>query len=169
MIDLFDYRFTHWKLKLKLTFIFFFKLLQIQSKKRRRLEHQKLQDLVYVKYNQDFVNHFNSRDVIDLVVLNDIDESNDWLLGELEEEKNAKDELVFQDNDLSWLHVKIATRASEPLKYTKRQTQMKKVNDANERGKKGRESSFLMLVGMKKNYKKMSQILKRMKIEDFEF
>lgn len=57
---------------------------------------------------------------------------------------------------MSWLDVDIANGVGEPLKYTRRQTQMKKVNDANERGKKGRESSFLMLVGMKKNYKKMS-------------
>jgi len=41
---------------------------------QRILEHQKFQDLVYVKYNHNFVDHFNSHDVIDLIVLNDIDE-----------------------------------------------------------------------------------------------
>ncbi|KAL5149633.1 hypothetical protein HKD37_13G036419 [Glycine soja] len=53
----------------------------IHSKKRSRLEHQKLQDLVYVKYNQALLDRFECHDVIDPIALNDIDDSNEWLLG----------------------------------------------------------------------------------------
>ena len=79
MIDLFDYETLGAKIE---TNIHFFKLLQIHSKKRSRLEHQKLRL------------GFNSHDAIDLIALNDIDESNEWLLGELEEEEN---DFVFEE------------------------------------------------------------------------
>ncbi|RZB86398.1 hypothetical protein D0Y65_026454, partial [Glycine soja] len=77
----------------------------IHSKKRSRLEHQKLQDLVYVKYNQALLDRFECHDVIDPITLNDIDYSNEWLLGELEGEE-ADNDLVFDDDDdLNWLDV----------------------------------------------------------------
>ncbi|KAL5145418.1 hypothetical protein HKD37_06G015463 [Glycine soja] len=63
----------------------------IHLKKRRRLEHQKLQDLVYVKYNQALLDRFECHDVIDPIALNDIDDSNEWLLGELEGEETGND------------------------------------------------------------------------------
>ncbi|KAL5144536.1 hypothetical protein HKD37_06G014813 [Glycine soja] len=81
----------------------------IYSKKRSRLEHQKLQDLVYVKYNQALLDRFECHDVIDPIALNDIDDSNEWLLGELEGEE-ADNDLVFDDDDeLNWLDVVEAT------------------------------------------------------------
>ena len=86
----------------------FFKLLQIHSKKRSRLEHQKFQDLVYVKYNQALLDHFECHDVIDPIALNDTDDSNEWLLGELEGQEAGND-LVFDDDDLNWLDVAEAT------------------------------------------------------------
>ncbi|KAL5134283.1 hypothetical protein HKD37_03G007472 [Glycine soja] len=70
----------------------------IHSKKRSRLEHQKLQDLVYVKYNQDLLDRFECHDVIHPIALNDIDDNNEWLLGELEGEEAVND-LVFDDDD----------------------------------------------------------------------
>ncbi|KAL5154147.1 hypothetical protein HKD37_19G053563 [Glycine soja] len=70
----------------------------IHSKKRSRIEHQKLQDLVYVKYNQALLDRFECHDVIDPIALNDIDDSNKWLLGELEGEEAGND-LVFDDDD----------------------------------------------------------------------
>ncbi|KAG5003386.1 hypothetical protein JHK82_027399 [Glycine max] len=80
-------------------------LIGIHSKKRSRLEHQKLQDLVYVKYNQALLDRFECHDVIDPITLNDIDYSNEWLLGELEGEE-ADNDLVFDDDDdLNWLDV----------------------------------------------------------------
>ncbi|XP_028223583.1 uncharacterized protein LOC114405121 [Glycine soja] len=70
----------------------------IHSKKRSRLEHQKLQDLVYVKYNQTLLDRFECHDVIHPIALNDIDDNNEWLLGELEGEEAVND-LVFDDDD----------------------------------------------------------------------
>ncbi|XP_068490461.1 uncharacterized protein [Phaseolus vulgaris] len=46
---------------------------QIHSKKSNRLEHKRLHDLVYVKYNQQLAQRYNIRDEIDPILLNDID------------------------------------------------------------------------------------------------
>ncbi|KAH1232957.1 hypothetical protein GmHk_09G025506 [Glycine max] len=111
----------------------------IHSKKRSRLEHQKLQDLVYVKYNQAFLDRFECHDVIDHIALNDIDDSNEWLLGELEGEEAGND-LVFDDDDLNWLDVAEATGAGEPLQNIRSQTHINKaaavLAPTNEKGKK---------------------------------
>uniref|UniRef100_A0A0R0F2M9 DUF659 domain-containing protein n=1 Tax=Glycine max TaxID=3847 RepID=A0A0R0F2M9_SOYBN len=97
----------------------------IHSKKRSRLEHQKLQDLVYVKYNQALLDRFECHDVIDPIALNDIDDSNEWLLGELEGEE---------------ADVAEATGAGEPLQNTRSQTHINKaaavLAPTNEKGKK---------------------------------
>ncbi|XP_028193171.1 uncharacterized protein LOC114378744 [Glycine soja] len=52
---------------------------QIHSKKRIRLEHKRLHDLVFVKYNQQLKQRYNARDEIDPISLNDIDVYNEWL------------------------------------------------------------------------------------------
>ncbi|XP_027915193.1 uncharacterized protein LOC114174556 [Vigna unguiculata] len=54
---------------------------QIHSKKRNRLDHKRLHDLVYIKYNQQLAQRYNIRDEIDPILLNDIDESSG--IGEL--------------------------------------------------------------------------------------
>ncbi|KAH1188308.1 hypothetical protein GmHk_U059730 [Glycine max] len=46
---------------------------QIHSIKRNRLEHKRLHDLVFVKYNQQLKQRYNARDEIDPISLNDID------------------------------------------------------------------------------------------------
>ncbi|KAH1162309.1 hypothetical protein GYH30_000984 [Glycine max] len=113
--------------------------IKIHSKKRSRLEHQKLQDLVYVKYNQALLDRFECHDVIDPIALNDIDDSNEWLLGDLEGEEVGND-LVFDDDDLNWLDVAEATGTGEPLQNTRSQTHINKAIAAlaptNEKGKK---------------------------------
>ncbi|KAG4930982.1 hypothetical protein D0Y65_046295 [Glycine soja] len=52
---------------------------QIHSKKRNRLEHKRLHDLVFVKYNQQLKQRYNARDEIYPISLNDIDVCNEWL------------------------------------------------------------------------------------------
>ncbi|RDX75695.1 hypothetical protein CR513_44397, partial [Mucuna pruriens] len=95
----------------------------IHSKKRSRLEHQKLQKLVYVKYNQALQERYESHDLIDPIVLNDIDDSNGWIVGELDGDgEYVEDKLVFDDDVLTWRDVASATGMAEPLKYTRRQT-----------------------------------------------
>ncbi|KAK4253832.1 hypothetical protein QN277_010456 [Acacia crassicarpa] len=96
----------------------------IHSKKRSRLEHQRLQDLVFIKYNQALKERFESRDLIDPIVLNDIDESNEWLVGE--EDDGAENEFVFDDDNLTWGEVANVTGANEPITFTRQHTRFRK-------------------------------------------
>ncbi|KAG5147974.1 hypothetical protein JHK82_014855 [Glycine max] len=83
---------------------------------------------------------FECHDVIDPIALNDIDDNNEWLLGELEGEEAGNDLVFDEDDDLNWLDVAEATGAGEPLKNTRSQTQINKAAAApaptNEKGKK---------------------------------
>jgi len=66
---------------------------------------------------------YDKRDVIDPISLDDIDESNEWLLGEMgaEPSMNVEDELVFDDDDdgLTWGAVARAAGVGEPRKNTR--------------------------------------------------
>jgi len=42
--------------------------------------------LVYVKYNQQLTQRYNIRDEIDPIQLNDIDECNEWLVGQVDDD-----------------------------------------------------------------------------------
>ncbi|XP_058755022.1 uncharacterized protein LOC131628172 [Vicia villosa] len=98
----------------------------IHSKKRNRLEHQMLQDLVFIKYNQTLKERFDSDDMIDPVVMeDDIDTTNLWLLGG-EDEVQPDDDMVFDGDDLSWLDVEIASGAVEPIINTRSQAALQK-------------------------------------------
>ncbi|WJX29351.1 hypothetical protein P8452_18003 [Trifolium repens] len=92
----------------------------IHSKKRNRLEHQKLQDLVFIKYNQTLKERYDSNDVIDPVIMDDDIDGNEWLLGD-EVEAQAQSDLVFDGDDLSWLDVDLASGAAEPTINTRSQ------------------------------------------------
>ena len=70
---------------------------------------------------------YDKRDVIDPISLDDIDESNEWLLGEMgvEPSMNVEDEFVFDDDDddgLTWGVVARAAGVGEPRKNTRFQT-----------------------------------------------
>ena len=98
----------------------------VHSKKRSRLEHQRLQDLVFIKYNQALKERFECRDVVDPIVLKDVDEDSEWLLGEKDDdEEGAEDDFVFDDDTLTWGAVARASGAGEPLTYTRRQSRSK--------------------------------------------
>ena len=64
--------------------------------------------------------------MIDPIVLNDIDESNEWLVGEMGGDEVAAEELVFDDDTLTWGDVANVVGAGEPITYTRQQTKMKK-------------------------------------------
>ncbi|XP_058768459.1 uncharacterized protein LOC131642205 [Vicia villosa] len=100
----------------------------IHSKKRNRLEHQMLQDLVFIKYNQNLKERFDSDDLIDPVVLeDDFDTHNLWLLGgEDEAQPKPDNDMVFDGEDLSWLDVEIASGAAEPAINTRSQATLQK-------------------------------------------
>jgi hypothetical protein len=58
----------------------------------------KLNDLVYVKYNQALMDRFEQREDIDPISLKDIDDSNEWLTGVMED----AEEEIFGDDGLTW-------------------------------------------------------------------
>ncbi|XP_075674825.1 uncharacterized protein LOC142644020 [Castanea sativa] len=81
---------------------------------------------VFEQYNQKTKARYDKHDVIDPISLNDIDESNEWLLGEMcaESSMNVEDELVFDDDDdgLTWGVVARVVGVGEPRKNTRFQT-----------------------------------------------
>ena len=90
--------------------------MQIHSKRRNRLDHQRLNDLVYIKYNRALKRRYNECDTIDPISLKDIDDSNEWLIGRMEDEDShggAQDDFVFDDDNLTWGDVARAAGAEE--------------------------------------------------------
>jgi len=83
-----------------------------------------LHDLVYMKYNQQFTQRYNTRDEIEPILLNDIDECNEWLVGEVDEDNDNEkgfNDLVFDDDlTLNWPTIYEASRIGEPIVYTRR-------------------------------------------------
>ena len=80
--------------------------MQIHSKKGNMLEHKRLHDLVYIKYNQQLAQRYNIRYEIDPIVLNKIDECNEWLVGQVDDDNDNQEvgnELAFADDPtLNW-------------------------------------------------------------------
>ncbi|GKD38824.1 hypothetical protein Tco_1259031 [Tanacetum coccineum] len=64
---------------------------------------------------------FNIGDTTDPILLDDIDESNEWLMGKMDGEEGA-DEFVFEDDELTWADVDRAAGASEPAYSTRATT-----------------------------------------------
>ncbi|XP_047259651.1 uncharacterized protein LOC124892413 [Capsicum annuum] len=52
----------------------------IHSKKKNKLELSRLNDLVYVKYNRTLARHYDICDTIDPIMLDNIEDANEWLL-----------------------------------------------------------------------------------------
>ncbi|GMP70936.1 hypothetical protein CsSME_00029555 [Camellia sinensis var. sinensis] len=94
---------------------------QLHSKKRNRLAQKRLNDLVFVKYNRALKRRYISRGKFDPISLKDIDESNEWLIGRME------NELVFDDDDddddsLGWDDVAVAAGVEESSQRTRSTT-----------------------------------------------
>ncbi|XP_058184034.1 uncharacterized protein LOC131301672 [Rhododendron vialii] len=85
------------------------------KKKGNRLAQKRLNDLVFVKYNRALKCRYLKRDHIDPISLKEIDQSNEWLVGKMEEE------FVFEGDgdDLNWDDVALASGAKEPRKTTR--------------------------------------------------
>ncbi|GKV37081.1 hypothetical protein SLEP1_g45149 [Rubroshorea leprosula] len=80
-----------------------------------------MHDLVFVKYNQALKARYNMRDEIDPIVLNEIDFDNEWLVGESGEVEDAHNDLVFENDNLTWGDVERASGAREIRTYTRGQ------------------------------------------------
>ncbi|KAA0051856.1 uncharacterized protein E6C27_scaffold60G002890 [Cucumis melo var. makuwa] len=69
---------------------------------------------------------YNLRDIVDLISLRDIDDSNEWLIGRLDDDSGEEDELVFDDDTLNpkpytltWGDVSRAAGEKEPTFYSR--------------------------------------------------
>ncbi|GKG39513.1 hypothetical protein Tco_0463658, partial [Tanacetum coccineum] len=60
-------------------------------------------------------------DIIDPILLDDIDESNELLMGKMDGKEGA-DEFVFEDDELTWAYVDRAAGASERTYSTRATT-----------------------------------------------
>ena len=74
---------------------------------------------MYIKYNRALKKKYDGRDTIDPIILKEIDESNEWLIGRIDDENyhdhvDAQDDLVFVDDDLTWGDVVRASEAEGP-------------------------------------------------------
>ncbi|XP_028112447.1 uncharacterized protein LOC114310603 [Camellia sinensis] len=88
----------------------------LHSKKRNRLAQKRLNDLVFIKYNRALKCRYISRGKFDPISLKDIDESNKWLIGRMENEP------VFDDDDddsLGWNDVAGAAGVEESSQRTR--------------------------------------------------
>ena len=77
--------------------------------------------MVFVKYNRALQRRMKRSDSTDPILLEEIDESNEWLMGRMEGNSDSDDldDNVFEDEDLTWSAVSEATGAEEP-NYTTR-------------------------------------------------
>ncbi|XP_019252817.1 PREDICTED: uncharacterized protein LOC109231626 [Nicotiana attenuata] len=83
----------------------------IHKKKRKRLTLKRLHNLVFIKYNKALRRRYNHRNTIDPILLDNIDEANEWQTGVPE---NCEDEEVFEgDSDFTWGDVAVGSRVGE--------------------------------------------------------
>ena len=89
---------------------------------RNMLDHQCLNDLVYINYKRALKRRYNEHDTIDPISLKDINDNNEWLIGRIENGDShggAQDDFVFDDDNLTWDDVPRSPRAEE-AKFTPR-------------------------------------------------
>ena len=70
---------------------------------------------MYVECNQALVKRYNYRDEIDPISLNDIDECNEWLVGQM-----------YGDDGLPWDVIFEASGIGQPMTYTRQRTKKRK-------------------------------------------
>ncbi|XP_012573697.1 uncharacterized protein [Cicer arietinum] len=97
---------------------------QIHSKKRNKLEHPRLYDLVFVKYNQALRDRFDKKDLTDPILLNNIDGCCDWLEKKLDENDVFADDLVLGEDGLTWELVGEAAGVNESSRLTRHQSRL---------------------------------------------
>ena len=62
---------------------------------------------------------YTERHTIDPITLKDIDDNNKWLMGRMEDEGVAEDDLMFEGDNLTWGDVARASGAEELKVYTR--------------------------------------------------
>ncbi|VVB05422.1 unnamed protein product [Arabis nemorensis] len=79
--------------------------------------------MVFVKYNRALQRRKEKKVTGDPIVLEEIDDSNEWLLGKMDgtsDEENA--DFVFENDDLTWNMVSQVSGAEEPSYRTRAAT-----------------------------------------------
>ncbi|XP_058102261.1 uncharacterized protein LOC131246307 [Magnolia sinica] len=98
----------------------------IHTKKRNRLEPKKLNDLVFVQYNQKLRERLQSRKekpgFFDPVCLDELDADNEWLV--------ETEDPVFAGEDLTWAQVEDAAYGSTPGEGSSSTTQRRRTGGA---------------------------------------
>ena len=110
------------------------------------MDHQRLNDLVYIKYNRTLMKRYTERHTIDPIILKDIDDSNEWLMGRKEDEGVAKDDLVFEGDDLTWGDVARASGAEELRVYTRAKATKTPTQKPNSRPSNSKHTPTLALI-----------------------
>ncbi|KAM0024561.1 putative transcription factor/ chromatin remodeling BED-type(Zn) family [Helianthus debilis subsp. tardiflorus] len=81
----------------------------LHTKKRNRLAQERLNDTLYVKFNRALERRHRSEGPADPILVQDLDESNEWLMGRMEDDLED-DDLVFIGDDLTWSNVGRASK-----------------------------------------------------------
>ncbi|RWR87921.1 hypothetical protein CKAN_01688500 [Cinnamomum micranthum f. kanehirae] len=91
----------------------------LSIKKRNRLDKKRHNNVVFLKYNIALKRRYDMCDIFDPISLKNIDESNEWLLGRIDRELDEDDELVFDDDILTWGDIATASGVGESSQRTR--------------------------------------------------
>ncbi|XP_056843916.1 protein bfr2-like [Raphanus sativus] len=111
--------------------------------------------MVFVKFNRALKRRSMRTDsATDPILLHEIDESSEWLLGRMDGDSSDDDDLVWEDDDLPWTVVSQAMGAEEP-NYSTRGAKVtsssktdkgKGVASSNQKKSKGPSTSAMTLI-----------------------
>ena len=79
---------------------------------KRRLELTRLNDLVFIKYNRKLAHRDNAGNTIDPILLDSIDEANEWLTGA---PQDHQDEEVYEGESLTCGDISMASGIEENI------------------------------------------------------
>ncbi|XP_021855425.1 uncharacterized protein [Spinacia oleracea] len=100
----------------------------LHTKKKNKRAQRQLKDLVFVRCNRALNRRYSRKDTTNPILLEEIDECNEWLLRKKDENSCADvdDDFVFDDDDLTWGAVDRVVGTSAPSYVT---TASRKVRD----------------------------------------
>ncbi|XP_075086372.1 uncharacterized protein LOC142169069 [Nicotiana tabacum] len=106
--------------------------------KRNKLTLKRLNDLVFIEYNTTLRRRYNARNIIDPIILDNIDDANEWLTGVPED--HADEEVFEETSDFIWGDVAEARGIGERIYGLRGST------STSSSQRKGKEEATLSLV-----------------------
>ncbi|KAK8677390.1 hypothetical protein V6N13_142932 [Hibiscus sabdariffa] len=95
------------------------KLPKLHTKRRNRSTQSRLNNLVFVKYNQALIHRYQLEST-NCILLEEIDKNSEWLLGRMDDNSSNHDgDFVFDGDDLTWSQVSRAAGAHDPSYLTR--------------------------------------------------